>query len=771
MNISKPYVNECNECVYIGNKCIELGFSKAKNGALVSILDKQTGYQFRRDLTSPTALYRLAIRHKDNREIEWFESSGAINFEWNSKEAEKSITLSLITSSFSGHQDLKVIIEVTLTTDSALSVWHMEVKNVAQSAVYQLICPILSGLVRLGDPAPGEALAVPVLGDGFLYRNPFPVRDRLPLCAGAGPDTADVGIGKIHRRYPGDMSIQMMAFYNDLAGLYLATHDDGENVKSFDIGQFADWGQRPVFSISHFPLEEIGVDVKFNYDTIIGIFHGDWHDAADIYKAWATKQWWCEKKLWERDIPDWMRTGVGVFQMSNYHIPKIELNHSLEQIVEVVNRLSKEAGVPLLALIFNWEGGGAWTGPKGFFPPREGEAEFKKAMQNLREAGNFGFVYIVGGCWYLKLPYDPPFDSWSEFEIEGRPNAIKDVYGEIPIYRLWSGWEATRLCPQPEYTKKLTTSLLLQCLDLGCTVVQIDCFPCGSEACYDPTHGHPLGFGPWWSKEWRKLLADVRQKAKAKYPNCAITTEGICENFIPYIDMFDQRAGNTEWFGHYARGMPMGGESIPIFSYVYNEYIGAYSAAYIECNRPEVLYWTRCLGKSLAQGVIPTGGWYFPEPAELNPVTINFYKKVVRAAARECWPYLMFGEMLRPPEINVPMITASYCKFFLDEKSHYANPKDRHEVQDRAVQHSAWRGPDGTIAYFFINVSEEPVTFDVELSAYAGNRVQEQERLYNVDRVIDGKREQWFAGISLPRCEKIEMEPLSVILVEIHERS
>jgi len=561
---------------------------------------------------------------------------------------------------------------------------------------------------------------------------------------------------------------QMIAFYNNLAGLYFATHDDGQNVKSFDIGPFADWGEPPVFSISHFPPEEIGTDKEFVYDTIIGIFHGDWYDAADIYKVWATKQWWCAKKLWDRDIADWMRTGVGVFQMSNYHLPKLKLNHSLKQIAEMVNKLSEEAGVPLLALIFNWEGKGGWTGPKGFFPPREGKSEFRKAMQCLQEDGNFGFVYITGGCWYLKLPYNPPFTSWSEFEAEGRPNAIKDANGEIPIGRWFSGWESTRICPQTDYTKKLTTSILLKCLDLGCTVVQIDNFPCGgAEACYESVHGHPLGYGPWWSEEWGKLLVNVRRQAKAKYPNCAITTEGIAENFIPYLDMFDQRAGNMEYFGHYSRGMPMDGETIPIFSYVYNEYIGAYCAAYPECNRPEVLYWTRCLGKSLVQGVVPTGGWYFPEPAELNPVTIGFYKKVVRAAARECWPYLMFGQMLRPPEIDVPMITAAYCKMFLDEKSHYMDPKNRHEVNDHAVQHAAFRGRDGKIAYFFINVSEETVAFDVELSAYARDQ-DKKSRLYDVDRIVDGKRKKWLRQISLPRRERIEMEPLSVILVEVH---
>jgi hypothetical protein len=180
-----------------------------------------------------------------------------------------------------------------------------------------------------------------------------------------------------------------------------------------------------------------------------------------------------------------------------------------------------------------------------------------------------------------------------------------------------------------------------------------------------------------------------------------------------------------------------------------------------ECNRPEVLYWTRCFGKALVQGVVPTGGWYFPEPTELNPITVGFYKKVVRAAAQECWPYLMFGEMLRPPELDVPKIKASYCKFILNETDHYIDPEQKHEIEDWAVLNGAWRGEDGVVAHVFVNVSQEPVRFEVELPNYGMDAPA-----YDVERVTDGVRERWREGVALPRREWIEMAPLSVMVVE-----
>jgi len=762
------YVKESGGCVRIGNDPIELGFSEENNGALVSIMDKATGCELLREGDAPAPLWRLALRRQDDKQLEWIESGEATNFEWSVEEKDDGATLILTTTGFPG-RGMKVIVKVTLTAGSPLSVWRMDVQDIGDDmALYKLICPIISGLAKVGDPAPGEALAVPIQGEGYLFKNPYPVRDRLPLCSGPGPEMADVGVGKVSGLYPGSLPIQMYAFYNDKAGIYFAAHDARQNVKEFEMGPRDDWGPSPVMSMSHFPGEIPGKDVAIDYDCIVGAFHGDWCDAADIYKAWATRQWWCEKKLWDRDIADWMRKGIGgVFQMSNYHIPKLDLNHSMDQIANTVNELSSEAGVPLLGLVFNWEGNGGWTGPMGFFPPREGKEKFKAAMTKLREAGNYGFVYITGGVWYIKNTYDPPHDSWPEFEADGKANAVREPNGEVRIDSWFPGWESAWICPETEYLKDLTVSIFLDCLDLDATVVQIDNFPIGGNLpCYDPSHGHPPGFGAWRGEAWGRILADVRRLAKVKNAECAITTEGIAENFIPWLDMYDQRSGNMEYFGHYGRGMPMGGETIPIFNYVYNEYIGSYYAAYPECNRPEVLYWTRGLGKALCQGVVPTGGRYFPEPAKHNPVTIGFYKKIVRATANECWPYLMFGEMLRSLEIDVPVITAQYCKFNYDgdTKEHHMDPQQRHEVRDYAVQHAVFRGRDGTIAYFFVNISEGPVSFDVELLAPP----MEAKRC-DVERITDGKHEDWLHGVTLPRRESIEIKPLSVIVAIVKE--
>lgn len=400
--------------------------------------------------------------------------------------------------------------------------------------------------------------------------------------------------------------------------------------------------------------------------------------------------------------------------MSNYHIPKISLNHSLDSIAETVNKISRSAGVSLIALIFNWEHDGAWTGPTGLFPPREGKQNFISAMKSLRKNGNYGFVYVPGGCWYLKLPYCPKFDSWKKFNAIARKWAIKDVNGNIPVGMWYKGWETTRLCPSTVFLKKLTSEIVEKCLRLGCSIVQIDNFPCsGSEACYDKKHKHPPGYGSWWSKRWCEILEYVRENAKKQNMEFALTTEGISECFIPYIDMFDERSGNMEYFGHFYPGLPWGARTIPMFSYVYGQYITAYCAAYPECNRPETIYWTRCIGKSLCHKVIPTTGKYFPKPDEINPEIIKFYEKIARIT-KKFWNYIVFGRLIRPPDIDAPQIIAEYGKMILTERFHFLESRKKRKVRDYVIQHSAFESEDGSIAYFFINISKKRLKFRVK---------------------------------------------------------
>lgn len=752
--------------ITIENEILKLGFKESGKGALYSIVDLKSGFDFIREKKLLKDLFRISLKCRDTREVEEIGSCSAEIFEWQKKE-NKSDKKLILEYSFLSKNKLKVIVEIRLDNNLNLSKWRFKIDNLDNKKIfYSIACPIIPAISKLGEKVAGESIALSKNGEGYLFRDPYPLLNGHPLKIGEELDDSITGVGEVHNVYPGNQCMQFVLCFNNEAGLYMATHDNSQNVKSFDLGEMKDLGANPVLSISHFLEEKDGEDISIEYDTVLGVFNGDWYDGARIYKNWATKQWWCEKKLWDKDISEWIRDGFGIFSMSNYNTDNHNLNHPLNEIVNVTNELSKEIGSPLLSLIFNFESGGAWTGPIGFFPPREGEDEFKKAMHNLNKAGNYGFIYLLLDAWYLRVPFtdSEPFNSWAVFEAEAKDNAVLSDSVEIEMHNPFpSEWKITRMCPYTEYTRKLVTKLIIQALKLGTSVIQLDSFPLGSaQACYDHSHGHPLGYGKWWSEKCNNIIEDVRKSAKAIKSDFAISTEGVCENFIRYLDFYDNRNSVIEYFGHLEKDLPMGIETIPLFNFIYHEYIGSYTAFAPEFSLSEDLdlYWTRCLGKSLAEGVVPNGGLFVPDSKKLNRIVADFYKKVVRASTNECWKYLMFGEMLKPPEINVPIITIPYSRLI---PPGVVEDKIR-KLKDKAIQYGVWKARDGSIAYFFINTSKEKVKFRVDLSGYCGNSC------YDIDFILNGNRQKYKKDflVSKQAEHDIETEPLSVIVVEIY---
>ena len=61
-------------------------------------------------------------------------------------------------------------------------------------------------------------------------------------------------------------------------------------------------------------------EINMNYQLIFGFFNSQkenqpvsWYDAAEIYREWAEKQQWCEKRIIERDdIPTWFKKGPAI---------------------------------------------------------------------------------------------------------------------------------------------------------------------------------------------------------------------------------------------------------------------------------------------------------------------------------------------------------------------------------------------------------------------------------------------------------------------------
>ena len=169
---------------------------------------------------------------------------------------------------------------------------RIAVENGSDWAIDRVDFPQFAAPARLGNDIADDRLLFP-FSDGSLLESP-----------GALTQSRKAD-------YPGWACVQLMAFYDTHAGLYLATHDPDGHCKEFGVISVKDRSLE--IPITHRMPAIVGRDVELPYDVVLGMFHGDWRDAADIYKRWAKTQRWCAKTLRERaDIPSFLKERAGV---------------------------------------------------------------------------------------------------------------------------------------------------------------------------------------------------------------------------------------------------------------------------------------------------------------------------------------------------------------------------------------------------------------------------------------------------------------------------
>ena len=146
-------------------------------------------------------------------------------------------------------------------------------------------------------------------GFGLIARNPGKTLLRTKRRRSSEAPSQDQGLSTdfCPGHYPGPVALQMHAYYDDTAGLYMAAYDADGHAKHFRY-RAAEKMNALDLTIQHHYNERPGVHFQLPYDTVMGVFHGDWYTAADMYKEWARTQHWCSRKLAERDdVPDWFK--------------------------------------------------------------------------------------------------------------------------------------------------------------------------------------------------------------------------------------------------------------------------------------------------------------------------------------------------------------------------------------------------------------------------------------------------------------------------------
>jgi murein biosynthesis integral membrane protein MurJ len=497
--------------------------------------------------------------------------------------------------------------------------------------------------------------------------------------------------------YPGGWtSMQFMAAYDEArqTGLYVAVHDPWASTK--DLRAESRVAENSVVLAVEHPVPDMGRAgnrFELSGETVWRLLRGDWFDAAVTYRDWVRKEARWYPKLTpagRADTPLWMRE-LSVWALSS---------GPSNQCVPAVQAFTKYLGQPAAVHWYDWHQIPFDNDYPHYFPTRPGFAE---GVRELQDTGTFVMPYINGRLWDTR---DRGTND-VEFSKVALPAVTKNEKGE-PYLESYGSKEndgsPVRLgvmCPATElWQTRIRQTVLRLMNECGVQGVYIDQIAAAQPTlCFDPSHGHPLGGGHWWTEGYWQMLESIR---KAMPKDRMLTSE--C-NGEPYIRVLD---GYLTWHWQYDG-------QVPAFPAVYGGAIQMFGRAYGGGPTRDLALRMRA-GQQLVFG--EQLGWLSPGVVR-EKENAEFFRHLVQLR-RQLAPYFYAGEMARPPKLGgeVPAVRADWQWNGVDW------------VTTDAVLTGAWHQPaEKKLVLIFVNVSAEPVNakVDYDLRPYGfsgpGNRV------------------------------------------------
>jgi len=469
-------------------------------------------------------------------------------------------------------------------------------------------------------------------------------------------------------------AMQFLAFYGEGHGLYISAQDIHGNHKVFSAS--ASQGSVDCM-IRNWPgiAEKGGNPYEVPFAAAIGVFDGNYYQAAQIYREFSFKMPWGKAgPVSKRLIPQWVK------DTDLWLMPESEPLKN----VELCKKAKEFFGVPISLHWYNWHEIPFDTLYPDYFPAKPHFAEGVKALQ----AEGFHVMPYINGRLV-----DPNSKGWTEDHLDkatarqenGEP--YTEVYGsKVPLHPM---------CPSAAAWQKKVVGLVDELVnECGVDGVYIDQIGAAwPYQCYNPKHGHPLGSGHAWVDGYRKMLNEARKKLPK---NKMLTTE---ENAECWIDQFDaQLMANT----------PVSDRKIiPLFPSVYAGRAILFGFQYIG---GEDISQSIPFRAKMAQEFIwgAQMGWISINSI-MAPDAIKEAEFLRDLAKCRCYShkFLLCGEFLGMIDVR-----GDNPKLVEDKAGSY---QGTYLVDLPAVIASAWRAEDGSIGIAVVNMSDEE--HEVEMTA------------------------------------------------------
>ena len=453
--------------------------------------------------------------------------------------------------------------------------------------IRRVIFPYIGGIRSMGASSLDDLLSIPER-EGYVISNV----------------TTSVMKDPMNFEYPGTLSMQFIYFYEqDKGGIYLGMHDSQSNYKGLELlnsSSFAyslDWYQ---YAANIVP----GNSYQMGYFAMLeGVAGVDWSAGAQVYKDWATKQWYVSRgPLAQRtDVPAWVQSLDFVWGTEEY-----ATNQTTDQIY-LAGTPSSQMGayasqirqlLPNASIMLYWTGWnkqGFDRGYPDYYPPRDGVQPFKQAINATHAQGFKVMLYFNGLIVDRTTPSYNVSKPYLTVDEKGNPYLLyydnNTLIGGI-VSPTASWWVDT--------VANFTTTGVR---DYGADGVFLDQNTVAPPVLdMSTTHGHAPGGGSWWWQAESQLLETVRTDIRQVNRSAILSSENVNEVYIRDVDIFQSYDNRYNFENLYPLGF-----SAPIFAYVYHGYVLQYSTYLYPFGAPGYAdgSFLHGIAESIANGYVP----------------------------------------------------------------------------------------------------------------------------------------------------------------------
>ena len=699
--LKKLKLNESRQLITLENDKVKIIFNKS-SGGIYEYKNKESDLYFVKGVSDATPI-RIAVAAGDS------SSASEKYLTYTSFEyiTEKTKEAAIINFKWEFENETIVLGSAKLEINSDEVVFNVKLlNNKISKPTYSVEYPILEKIDTL-DKHETDYLVTP-FAMGYLFNNPI---DNFS----SGTNSAS-GIDKNNGLYPSGMyqSMQFYGYYSDgLGGFYVQTRDGGEHEKSFT---FMSINGKLRSSIWHYVQNLRPGDKEFNYDIVFAnLVKGNWYEAADRYKTWATQQAWCQEKGKNSERTDLNKELYEETVLCNFIEPS---KSNQEGAADIYKKIREQLGSKILVIPYYWNliPTPLLTDDTSILTHYNGisDKEFYKAINDYDDLVAY-FEYF--NC---ALSNAIPKGLEDNKMLDTRGINHSSVFGATAFIHQCPSEEWNELVYNREHViaNQLKADGYYNDIGIGAAVKTL---------CYNYNHAH--GSKVSVLEESLKQLEEVYNISR-QYGGFT-GQEMISELMIPYVDIYQCRANAGEMGGmendiimDYVKNGSA--EKIHLFEYIYKEYCGIRLDGFtlpIESVGTPYYYVTAF---TALNGGIPeynwewTGDYTYPTAEEYSSVMIDFINTLGQVRKTYGKNYLVYGNMVQAPNIGTGKSRFSYSTPINNSDGSWSDFENQGnkvgEMLCDNVVVSAFEY-DGKIAIFLCNITEDSISLNFGLDA------------------------------------------------------